>query len=67
MEINDFVRRQRTLHELKQRGPADRTGADIRFIREPEAEKPTPRMDNVNVVLDMFGHKLGAVSEKSEE
>ena len=67
MEINEFVRQQRKLHKLTQRDLADRAGVGIRFIRELESGKPTLRMDKVNVVLDLFGHKLGVVSEKPEE
>ena len=67
MEIKDFVRQQRKLHKLTQRDLADRAGVGIRFIRELEAGKPTLRMDKVNVVLDMFGHKLGVVAEKTGE
>ena len=32
--------------------------------RQLKFHKPTLRMDNVNVMPDMFGHKLGVVSEK---
>ena len=67
MEIKDFVRQQRKLHKLTQRDLADRAGVGIRFIRELEAGKPTLRMDKVNVVLDMFGHHLGAVPERREK
>ena len=67
MEIKDFVRQQRKLHKLTQRGLADRAGVGIRFIRELEAGKPTLRMDKVNVVLDMFGHRLEAVPEREEK
>jgi len=49
---------------MTQRNLADRAGVGIRFIRELEAGKPTLRMDKVNVVLDMFGHRLGAVPER---
>ena len=67
MEIKDFVRQQRKIHKLTQRDLADRAGVGIRFIRELEAGKPTLRMDKVNVVLDMFGHHLGAVPERREK
>ena len=67
MEINEFVRQQRKRHKLTQRDLAVRAGVGIRFIRELEAAKPTLRMDKVNVVLDLFGHKLGIVSEKQGE
>ena len=67
MEIKDFVRQQRKLHKLTQRDLADRAGVGIRFLRELEAGKPTLRMDKVNVVLDMFGHRLGTVPEREEK
>lgn len=66
MTIADFVRQQRKLHHLTQRDLADRAGVGIRFIRELEGGKPTLRLDKVNVVLDLFGHKLGAVPQKEE-
>ena len=58
MEIKDFVRQQRKLHKLTQRDLADRAGVGLRFIRELEGGKPTLRLDKVNVVLNLFGHKL---------
>lgn len=67
MSIADFVRQQRKYHKLTQRDLAERAGVGLRFIRELENSKPTLRMDKVNVVLDLFGHKLGVVSSKSEE
>ncbi len=66
MTIADFVRQQRKLYKLTQQELADRAGVGIRFIRELEGGKPTLRMDKVNVVLDLFGHKLGAVTQKEE-
>ncbi len=67
MTIADFVRQQRKQYKMTQRNLADRAGVGIRFIRELEAGKPTLRMDKVNVVLDMFGHRLGAVPEREEK
>ena len=67
MEIKDFVRQQRKIHKLTQRDLADRAGVGLRFIRELEGGKPMLRMDKVNVVLDMFGHHLGAVPEREEK
>jgi y4mF family transcriptional regulator len=64
MTIADFVRQHRKQYKMTQRNLADRAGVGIRFIRELEAGKPTLRMDKVNVVLDMFGHRLGAVPER---
>ena len=67
MTIADFVRQQRKHYKMTQRTLADRAGVGIRFIRELEGGKPTLRMDKVNVVLDMFGHRLGAVPEREEK
>ncbi len=67
MTIADFVRQQRKQYKMTQRNLADRAGVGIRFIRELEGGKPTLRMDKVNVVLDMFGHRLGAVPEREEK
>jgi len=67
MTISEFVRQQRKMHKMTQRDLADRAGVGIRFIRELEGGKPTLRMDKVNVVLDMFGHRLGAVPEREEK
>ena len=67
MTISDFVRQQRKRYNITQRDLANRAGVGIRFIRELEAGKPTLRMDKVNVVLDMFGHRLGAVPQRKEK
>jgi len=67
MTIADFVRQKRKQYKMTQRDLADRAGVGIRFIRELEAGKPTLRMDKVDVVLDMFGHKLGPVPEREEK
>ncbi len=66
MTVADFVRQQRKLYKLTQQDLAERAGVGIRFIREMEGGKPTLRMDKVNVVLDLFGHKLGASPQKEE-
>ena len=67
MKLDDFVRQQRKFHKLKQQDLADRAGVGLRFIREMESGKPTLRMDKVNVVLDLFGHRLVPVPEKEEK
>lgn len=67
MTIAEFVRTKRKMYKMTQRELAVRAGVGLRFIREMEAGKPTLRMDKVNVVLDMFGHKLGAVPEHEEK
>ena len=67
MTIADFVRQKRKQYKITQRDLADRAGVGLRFIRELEAGKPTLRLDKVNVVLDMFGHKLEPVPERVEK
>lgn len=67
MQLSDFVRGKRKQYKLTQRDLADRAGVGIRFIRELEGGKRTLRMDKVNVVLDLFGHELGAVPIEREE
>ena len=67
MTTSEFVRKQRKTHHLTQRGLADRAGVGLRFIRELEAGKPTLRMDKVNLVLDLFGHRLEPAPAPREE
>ncbi|MBR4251165.1 MAG: helix-turn-helix transcriptional regulator [Kiritimatiellae bacterium] len=61
MTISEFIRQQRKAHGLTQRGLADRAGVGLRFVREVEAGKPTLRLDKVNALLDLFGHRLEPV------
>lgn len=62
--LAEFVRRQRRENRMTQQDLADRAGVGIRFIRELENDKPTLRMDKVNVVLDLFGHQLAPMPYK---
>ena len=66
MTIADFVRQQRKNYKLTQRDLADRSGVGVRFIRELEGGKATLRMDKVNMVLDIFGAKLGVLQIREE-
>ena len=67
MKLSEYVRNQRKQHHLSQTDLADRAGVGLRFIRELEKNKPTLRMDKVNVVLALFGQRLGPISMKAEE
>jgi y4mF family transcriptional regulator len=64
--LSDFIKEQRRALRLTQKELADRAGVGLRFIRELESDKPTLRMDKVNTVLDLFGHRLGPVPFRLE-
>ena len=64
MNLAMFIRMQRKQHHLTQRELADRAGVGLRLVREMESGKPTLRMDKVNVVLELFGHRLEPVSAR---
>lgn len=57
----NFVKEMRRQYGLTQEQLAAKTGVGLRFMRELEADKPTLRMDKVNMVLEMFGAELGVV------
>lgn len=54
----DFVKGKRKALGLSQRDLADRAGVGLRFVRELEQGKQTLRMDKVDQVLALFGHRL---------
>jgi len=60
-EISVFVKLMRKKVKLTQEQLAERAGVGLRFIREMEQGKHTLKMDKVNQVLFLFGHKLGPV------
>lgn len=51
---------------MSQRQLAEKAGVGVRFIRELEYGKQSVRLDKVNQVLAVFGHKLGVI-ELSDE
>ena len=55
------MRRQ---YGLTQRQLAEKAGVGLRFLRELESDKPTLRMDKVNMVLEMFNAELGVVQKE---
>ncbi len=65
--LGSFVRERRKELGLTQPGLADKAGVGLRFLRELESEKATLRMDKVNQVLLLFGHKLGQVPVDRDE
>jgi len=61
-----FVKAKRRGLGLTQRDLADRAGVGLRFIRDLEQGKPTLRLDKVNQVLALFGHRLEPVAFRVE-
>ena len=62
----NYVKDMRKQYGLTQEQLAAKSGVGLRFLRELEADKPTLRMDKVNMVLEMFGTQLGVVSKDME-
>ena len=53
-----FVKAKRKDLGLTQLELADRAGLGLRFIRELEQGKQTLRLDKVNQVMALFGHRM---------
>jgi y4mF family transcriptional regulator len=56
-----FVKERRKALRLTQQELADRAGVGLRFIRDLEQGKQTLRLDKVNQVLALFGHRMEPV------
>ena len=65
-ELGAFVKKKRKQAKLTQPELAERAGVGLRFIRELEGNKPTVRLDRVNLVLKLFGHTAGPIPIKRE-
>jgi y4mF family transcriptional regulator len=61
-----FLKAKRRGLGLTQRDLADRAGVGLRFIRDLEQGKPTLRLDKVNQVLALFGHRMEPVAFRVE-
>ncbi len=59
-----FVKEMRRQYGLTQRQLAEKAGVGLRFLRELESDKPTLRMDKVNMVLEMFNAELGVMQKE---
>lgn len=57
-DISKFVKTKRKTLKITQKEFALKAGVGLRFIRDLEQGKESLRMDKVNQVLGMFGHKL---------
>ena len=53
-----FVKKRRRSLGLTQKDLADRAGVGLRFIRDLEQGKASLRLDKVNQVLALFGHRM---------
>jgi y4mF family transcriptional regulator len=67
LNIKEFLKQKRKSVNMTQVDLADKAGVGLRFIRELEQGKTTLRLDKVNQVLDLFGHKMAPVSAKLME
>ena len=61
-----FIKERRRALGLTQKELADRAGVGLRFIRDLEQRKPTLRLDKVNQVLALFGHRMEPVAFRME-
>lgn len=62
--ISTFVKERRRDANLTQEEFAERAGVALTVIRKIEQGKTNLNLDKVNLVLQMFGHELAAVSSK---
>lgn len=60
-QLVQFVKEKRQLLNLTQPDLASKAGVGLRFLRDLEQGKASLRIDKVNQVLQLFGHKLGPV------
>lgn len=66
-QLIQFIRNRRKSLKMTQQDLADRAGVGLRFVRELEQGKKTIRLDKVNQVLALFGHKMGPVVMNRDE
>jgi y4mF family transcriptional regulator len=61
-----FIKERRRITGLTQKELADRAGVGLRFIRDLEQGKASLRLDKVNQVLALFGHRMEPVAFRME-
>ena len=61
-----FLKTKRKAAGMTQHDLADRAGVGLRFIRDLEQGKQTLRLDKVNQVLALFGHRMGPLPFRPE-
>jgi y4mF family transcriptional regulator len=62
-----FVKYMRNKTGLTQNDLAQKAGVGLRFIRDLEQGKQTLRMDKVNQVLALFGHRVSAETSRKKD
>ncbi len=62
--LAEFVKERRKEVNLTQEEFADKAGVALTVIRKIEQGKTNLNMDNVNLVLRMFGHELAPINSK---
>jgi y4mF family transcriptional regulator len=58
LELKYFMKERRKILGLTQKDLAEKAGLGLRFIRDIEQGKQSLRLDKVNQVLLMFGHRM---------
>ena len=61
-----FIKERRRAMGLTQKDLADRAGVGLRFVRELEQGKTSLRLDKVNQVLALFGHRMEPMAFRME-
>ena len=61
-----LIKKRRRSMGLTQKDLADRAGVGLRFIRDLEQGKESLRLDKVNQVLALFGHRMEPVAFQME-
>ncbi|MCF7848858.1 MAG: type II toxin-antitoxin system Y4mF family antitoxin [Kiritimatiellales bacterium] len=62
----EFIKERRRAMRLTQKELANRAGVGLRFIRDLEQGKTSLRLDKVNQVLALFGHRMEPVAFRME-
>ena len=65
LTLSTFLKSRRKSVKLTQESLAERSGVGLRFIRDIEQGKINLRLDKINQVLDLFGHTMAPVANKS--
>jgi y4mF family transcriptional regulator len=65
--LAEFVKERRKEVNLTQKEFAERTGVALTVIRKIEQGKTNLNLDKVNLVLNMFGHKLAPIKSRNTD